>query len=253
MADGGSIVIDVREARLVLGQVLGLAAGAYACLSVTDSGVGMGEATLSRAMDPFYTTKGPGEGTGLGLSMVHGMAIQANGRLILKSEVGRGTTAELWLPLTETGVATTSAAQPAPGGALEAPPCVVLAVDDDALVLLNTVMMLEDLGHKVFEATSGKEALAVLAREPSVELVVTDMAMPHMSGIQLYDVAQSRYPKLRFLLVTGYAEASDDDQPMLLRIAKPFRQDDLARAVQDVLGTEPPRVLQFPAPSFSRP
>ncbi len=133
MADGGTIVIDVREARLVIGQVPGLAAGAYGCLSVTDSGVGMDEATLSRAMEPFYTTKGPGQGTGLGLSVVHGIAIQANGRLILKSEVGRGTTAELWLPLTETGVATTGAAEPAPG---------VLAVDEDALVPLNTVMLL---------------------------------------------------------------------------------------------------------------
>ena len=133
MADGGTIVIDVREARLVIGQVPGLAAGAYGCLSVTDSGVGMDEATLSRAMEPFYTTKGPGQGTGLGLSVVHGIAIQANGRLILKSEVGMGTTAELWLPLTETGVATTGAAEPAPG---------VLAVDEDALVPLNTVMLL---------------------------------------------------------------------------------------------------------------
>ena len=185
-------------------------------------------------MEPFYTTKGPGRGTGLDLPMVHRIAIQAKGRLNLKSEVGRGTTAELWLPLTETDVAATRAAQPAPGRALEGRPCVVLAVDDDALVLPNTVMILEDFGHKVFEATSGKEALAVLAQEPSVELVLTDMAMPHTSGIQLINVAQSLYPELRFLLATGYADASDDVLPTLLRIMKPFLQDDLARAVQDV-------------------
>jgi PAS domain S-box-containing protein len=254
MPDGGAIVIDVREDRLEPGQVPGLAAGAYACLSVRDSGVGMDAVTLSRAVEPFYTTKGPGQGTGLGLSMVYGMAIQANGRLILKSEVGRGTTAEIWLPLIESGHATTRAAKLELTRALESTPCVVLAVDDDALVLLNTVMMLEDLGHKVFEATSGKEALAVLAREPSVELVITDMAMPRMSGMQLFGVARSLYPKPRFLLATGYAEASDDDLPMPPRITKPFWQDDLARAIQVAMGTGPPgaSVLQFPAPSLLR-
>jgi PAS domain S-box-containing protein len=254
MTDGGTIVIDVREARLAQGQVDGLAAGSYACLSVKDSGVGMDEITLSRAMEPFYTTKGPGKGTGLGLSMVHGVMIQANGRLILNSEVGKGTTAELWLPLMEGAVATTGTALPAPGRALDGTNRLVLAVDDDELVLLNTVMVLEDLGHKVFEAASGKEALAVLAREPSIELVVTDMAMPHMSGTQLFEVAQNLYPRLRFLLAAGYMEASDDDQPMLLRITKPFWQDDLARAIQVVFETEPPdaRVIQFPMAAVSQ-
>jgi CheY-like chemotaxis protein len=204
--------------------------GTYICLSVTDSGVGMNEETLSRAMEPFYTTKQPGQGTGLGLSMVHGMAMQAGGRLVLKSELEKGTIAELWLPIDAAGVSATNAASASRPVARTS--LTILAVDDDPLVLLNTVTMLEDLGHGMFEASSGKKALEVLAREPSIELVVTDMAMPQMNGLKLVEFARALYPKLRFVLATGYAEAPDDDQPELLRLKKPFWQDDLAKAVR---------------------
>jgi len=230
MPDGGAIVIEVREARLAQGQVSDLPDGTYICLSVTDSGVGMNEETLSRAMEPFYTTKQPGQGTGLGLSMVHGMAMQAGGRLVLKSELEKGTIAELWLPIDAAGVSATNAASASRPVARTS--LTILAVDDDPLVLLNTVTMLEDLGHGMFEASSGKKALEVLAREPSIELVVTDMAMPQMNGLKLVEFARALYPKLRFVLATGYAEAPDDDQPELLRLKKPFWQDDLAKAVR---------------------
>jgi len=235
MPDGGKIVVEVREARLAEGELSPLAAGAYVCLAVRDTGVGMSEATLSRAIEPFYTTKQPGLGTGLGLSMVHGMATQAGGCLTLESEVGKGTIAELWLPAHETDAAparVASASAPIELAPIELAPLAVLAVDDDPLVLLNTVTMLEDLGHKVFEASSGKKALDALAREPSIEMVVTDMAMPQMSGLKLFELAHSLYPNLRFVLATGYAEASPDDHPALLRLAKPFAQDDLANALR---------------------
>lgn len=249
MPGGGTIVIDVREQRLAAGQLQDLAAGHYACLSVKDSGVGMDAATLSRATEPFFSTKGPGQGTGLGLSMVHGMAIQAGGRLILKSELGRGAVAELWLPLSQTAPAAGEGDLFAAGRAADAPR-VVLAVDDDALVLLNTVMMLEDLGHVVFEAVSGREALELLAREPTIDLVITDMAMPQMSGMEFFGLAHALYPALRFVLATGYAEASKDDDPALVRLAKPFAQDDLSRAIQAAIAAPPPsrRVLKFPPP-----
>jgi CheY-like chemotaxis protein/anti-sigma regulatory factor (Ser/Thr protein kinase) len=250
MPGGGAIVVDLREERLAPGQVHGLGAGLYACLTVKDSGVGMDEVTLSRAMEPFYTTKGPGQGTGLGLSMVHGMAIQAGGRLVLDSEPDRGTVASLWLPLTETPHDIGDTHPFAASGAADRTACTVLAVDDDPLVLLNTVMMLEDLGHTVFEASSGKQALELLAREAAIEIVVTDMAMPHMSGLQLFWMAGNLYPELRFLLATGYAESTDDEAPALLRLAKPFGQDDLDKAIQTAFGAPPatPRVVQFPLP-----
>jgi PAS domain S-box-containing protein len=247
MQNRGTITISLREDRLAHGQIHALEAGSYACLSVEDSGTGMNAATLARAMEPFYSTKGPGQGTGLGLSMVHGMALQANGALVLKSEPGHGTTAELWFPLSKAGSRKGGRALPAQAPR-SAAPSVVLAVDDDALVRLTVAMMLEDLGHKVFEAGSGKEALALLASEPSIALVVTEMAMPQMTGIQLFIEARRLYPALKFLLASGYAEASEDDQPQLPRITKPFWQEDLAQAIDLILAGAPPTrgVIPFP-------
>jgi len=125
------------------------------------------------------------------------------------------------------------------------PSHIVLAVDDDDLARLDTVMMLEDLGHIVFEANSGERALELLRREPAIELVVTDMAMPHMSGLDLCGVAQSLYPSLRFVLATGRGEASDCDEPALLRLSKPFLQFDLARTVELAMEMAPwnPKVV----------
>ena len=128
----------------------------------------MDEETLRRAAEPFFTTKGVGKGTGLGLSMVHGFAEQSGGRLILRSQKDRGTTAELWLPVAKASAQPVAPPQAVPAKTFR--PLTILAVDDDALVLMNTVAMLEDLGHTVFEAYSGKEALEILRREDSVDL-----------------------------------------------------------------------------------
>jgi CheY-like chemotaxis protein len=129
--------------------------------------------------------------------------------------------------------------------AVPKPPHIVLAVDDDDLARLDTVMMLEDLGHTVFEANSGEKALDVLRREPAIDLVVTDMAMPHMSGLDLCSIAQNLYPSLRFVLATGQGEASDCDEPALLRLPKPFLQFDLARTVELAMEMAPwsPKVI----------
>lgn len=125
------------------------------------------------------------------------------------------------------------------------PAYIVLAVDDDPLARRNTVMMLEDLGHLVFEANSGEQALELLRREPAIDLVVADMVMPHMSGLELCGVAQSLYPSLRFVLATGHGEASDGDEPALLRLPKPFLQFDLARTVEIAMDMAPwtPRLV----------
>jgi len=127
----------------------------------------------------------------------------------------------------------------------QAPTYIVLAVDDDPLARRNTVMMLEDLGHLVFEANSGEQALEMLRREPAIDLVVADMAMPHMSGLDLCSAAQSLYPSLRFVLATGQGEASNGEEPALLRLPKPFLQFDLARTVELAMDMAPwsPRVI----------
>ncbi len=153
-----------------VGQSTGLKPGPYICLSVSDTGEGMDKETLRRAMEPFFTTKGVGKGTGLGLPMVHGFAEQSGGRFILRSQQGSGTTAELWLPV---AVAAPSAPTIDKADnqktipAMKTRSLVVLAVDDDPLVLMNTVGMLEKgiSGHVVFQAFSGAEALDILRRE----------------------------------------------------------------------------------------
>lgn len=173
MPEGGTISIGVRQA--VGGcDTKGTPPGEYLCLSVSDTGEGMDEATLARAREPFFTTKGVGKGTGLGISMVHGFAEQSGGKLVLTIQKGEGTTAEIWLP--EAAIAVNPVVREL---AVVSPATVrtlhLLVVDDDALVRMNTTMMLEDLGHSVVEASSGQEALAALEAD-KFDLLITDQA-----------------------------------------------------------------------------
>ena len=199
----------------------------------------MDEATLTRATEPFFTTKGVGKGTGLGLSMAQGLAEQSGGRLALKSSRGSGTTVEVWLPVagaeTETEMETGAPMEPEPAPK-KARKLVVLAVDDDPLVLMNTAAMLEDADHKVIEASSGDEALKVLRQGKHVDLVITDQAMPGMTGIQLVQAIKADWPHLPIIMATGYAELPEGADPDLARLSKPFTQADLTKAVGDVMG-----------------
>ncbi len=200
-------------------------------LSVIDSGHGMTPEILSRAMDPFFTTKGVGKGTGLGLSMVHGFAEQAGGRFVLESELDKGTKASLWLPLARKDVLRTADAKEASSASERQ--LVILAVDDDFLVLASTVAMLEDLGHRVTAAHSGKEALSAL-KEGSFDLVIVDQAMPHMTGTELIERIRADNPAQPVLLASGYAEL-DSDSIKISRLSKPFLQHQLALAVQKAI------------------
>jgi PAS domain S-box-containing protein len=231
MPDGGTIVIAAREENVAAGAAGGLRPGRYVCLSVSDTGEGMDKATLTRAMEPFFTTKGVGRGTGLGLSMVHGMTEQSGGRFVLKSRKNDGTTAELWLPLAKAVKGAREAERAPKEGGQPTRPLVVLAVDDDGLVLMNTTLMLQELGHTVLEAGSGKQALDILRREPAVDLVITDHAMPHMTGVQLAATIREERPELPIILATGYAELPPGAETGLPKLAKPFRQQDLMEAV----------------------
>lgn len=234
MPEGGTVVIAARSVEVGSSDGARLAPGRYLCVSVIDKGQGMDEATLARAMEPFFTTKGFGKGTGLGLSMVHGLAEQSGGRLTLGSRLGEGTTAELWLPVAdEVQTAQGESDPPSPVAEEKSErPLTVLVVDDDALILMNTAALLEDLGHKVIEASSAKEALAILSNGEAVDLLITDHAMPQMTGAQLAEAVMAKWPTLPIILATGYAELPSDSGLKLPRIAKPFWQADLSRAIE---------------------
>jgi PAS domain S-box-containing protein len=226
MPEGGTIV-------LTAGEVEDEEGAKYVCLSVEDEGEGMDQDTLARATDPFFTTKGVGKGTGLGLPMVQGMVEQCGGRFTLKSEPGKGATAEVWLPVTDTperiAPADDGAVRPA-GRSLR-----VLAVDDDPIVLLNTATVLADNGHEVLQAHSGPAALALLA-EHAVDLMITDYAMPGMNGAELVRQAQAEHPDLKAIIASGYAELPDGLALDVPRLAKPFNDADLAAMIDDVAG-----------------
>ncbi|WP_053144644.1 PAS domain-containing sensor histidine kinase [Pseudomonas sp. P97.38] len=230
MPHGGSILIAADE-RLATeaGAQASLKPGRYVCLSITDEGEGMDEATLASAVEPFFTTKGVGKGTGLGLSMVHGLAEQLGGRLILESQKGVGTSAQLWLPLADS-----AASEKAVVEAQAAPPppeLLVLVVDDDSLVLTSTRLLIEDLGHRVLCAHSGSQALELHERNPDIDLVITDMAMPQMDGAQLAKLLRDRQPDLPIILATGYAERLEGFASQLPRLTKPFKQIDLVQVI----------------------
>lgn len=233
MPDGGKIVIGARTEEISDPAKSSLPPGRYVCLSVVDNGTGMDAATLASATDPFFTTKGVGKGTGLGLSMVHGFIAQLGGRFILKSEKGVGTTAELWMPVATPG----SLAKPAinvPSMA-PVPGLCVLVVDDDSLVLTSTSLLLEDLGHRVISAVSGAQALEVFGKSPAIDLVITDMAMPHMNGAQLAQAIRGIKPQVPIILATGYAERLEGFVTELPRLSKPFTQLHLVEIIAQAM------------------
>jgi len=245
MPSGGQIIVAAREETIE--EDKSLKPGAYVCLTVRDFGVGMDEETLKRATEPFFTTKEPGKGTGLGLSMVHGVAEQSGGRLVLNSRPGEGTTAEVWIPVAASSARAAKQEAPAPEPA-PIDSMVVLAVDDDALVLTNTVAMLEDLGHRPIAAYSGVEALEILKARSDVDLVITDHVMPRMTGLQLTQQLRKQRPDLPIILATGYAELASDEARDLPKLAKPFTQDELATLIAKTAekSARRARVLKFP-------
>jgi PAS domain S-box-containing protein len=234
MPTGGIILISAAQQHVGPDHETRLPPGRYVRLAVTDKGEGMSEETLARATEPFFTTKGVGKGTGLGLAMVHGMTEQIGGRFLLKSDKGKGTTAEIWLPVAGSA-SEPQQEQPTPQKE-EAPQCSlrILAVDDDGLVLFNTTAMLEDLGHGVTEANSGVTALALLRQQP-FDLVITDQAMPKMTGVQLLKAIRAEWPDLPVILATGYAELPGGEQIDVPKLDKPFSEKELAKVLAQVM------------------
>jgi signal transduction histidine kinase/CheY-like chemotaxis protein len=231
MPDGGALTIGLSRHQLARAEG-GLAPGAYVRLTVRDTGHGMDEVTLAKAIEPFFSTKGLGKGTGLGLSMVHGLADQSGGAFRLESAIGIGTSAHLWLPAVD-GPA--EAATPVEPPCRAAQPAMILLVDDDPLIAASTQALLEDLGHHVVEAHSAREALALFEGGLAPDLVITDHAMPEMTGTDLAITLRARDPALPILLATGYAELKGVQPLDLPRLAKPYDQARLSMEISRLL------------------
>jgi signal transduction histidine kinase/DNA-binding response OmpR family regulator len=229
MPGGGGLTVSAEQARLEKGVRAGLADGSYVRIAVADTGEGMDEATLARAIEPFFSTKEVGRGTGLGLSMVHGLAGQLGGAFQLSSTPGEGTRADLLLPVAPPnslpGSIRAVSASHARGTAYS-----ILLVDDEDLVRAGTAEMLRERGHDVVEAKGGADALTRLSDGAAFDIVVTDFTMPRMNGAELARRIRERSPETPVLIVTGYAGVEIDlDVPQL---AKPFRQADLEKQIQ---------------------
>ncbi|HTD73372.1 MAG TPA: response regulator [Steroidobacteraceae bacterium] len=256
MSDGGSVRITALADTIMPGgsapihpvgngfaktsnnaQNVSLPPGAYVRIIIVDTGVGMDQVTLAKATEPFFTTKGPGKGTGLGLSMVHGLAAQSGGLLRIHSEPNAGTIVELWLPQATTAAAAVARAPETAAHLRPATvPCTVLIVDDDSLVMTGTAAMILDLGHTPVEAHSGAEALELLISGLKVDVVLTDHAMPSMTGLQLAESIHRKFPGLPIILATGYAELPVDPATLgIARLAKPCTQLEIAAAIHQAV------------------
>jgi CheY-like chemotaxis protein len=231
MPEGGTLRISVESAAVSTAHRSGLRPGRYVRLSVADTGTGMDEATVKKAIEPFFSTKGIGRGTGLGLSMVHGLASQLGGVLMIESKPGLGTNVEIWLPASDADASEAFAAEdttpPASGAGT------VLLVDDEDLVRMSTADMLADLGYAVIEAGSAEEALRLVDGGQHVDVLVSDHLMPGMTGTELARELRGRWHGLPVLVVSGYAEA-EGVAPDLVRLIKPFRQVDLAAKLREL-------------------
>ena len=229
--------------------------GDYVMVAVGDSGVGMSEDVRARAIDPFFTTKPLGQGTGLGLSMVYGFVKQSRGHLRLDSEPGRGTTVRLYLPraaalVAEDGGATAPTVEAA--GLVSAAQS-VLVVEDDPGVRMLVVEVVNRLGHQVCEAADGQAALPLLQRLRRLDLLISDVGLPGLNGRQLADLAREAWPGLPVLFISGYAEQaavrSGFLAPGMELIAKPFSLDVLAAKVGAMLSRSDAGPPAVPAPA----
>jgi len=242
MAAGGRLSLEARNVELSAAEAAALhevRPGRYVMLAVSDTGAGMSRAVVERAFEPFFSTKGPGKGSGLGLSTVYGFVRQSGGYVSIDSQPGRGTTVRLYLPQ---AAAPAPAAVPSPAG----PPAArgqgeaVLVVEDDAAIRQLAVAQLRKLGYRTLEAESGRAAEPLLRGPARIDLLLTDIVMPGgLGGLELAALALRLRPGLKYLLVSGYAEdAFAKAAPGGGRrhfLAKPFRQQDLARAVRAAL------------------
>ncbi|MBY5810742.1 ATP-binding protein [Rhizobium leguminosarum] len=242
MPGGGNLTIETANTELderYSRMHSEVEAGQYVMISITDTGTGMSPEVIERAFDPFYTTKGPGKGTGLGLSQVYGYIKQSGGHIKIYSEIDRGTTLKIYLPR-HVGTAgarlNVAGAQPLPQGSVKD---TILVVEDDENVRTMTAESLHELGYTVLQAASGMEALMLLEQNAAVDLIFTDIVMPQMSGRQLADIVQEKWPTIRILYTTGYTRNAIVHNGVLDHgvslLAKPFSLEQLAHKIRELL------------------
>jgi CheY-like chemotaxis protein len=237
MPDGGTL--SIRTANRLLGDPMEPEepqTGAYVMVSVQDTGTGMTPEVRERVFEPFFTTKAPGAGSGLGLSQVIGTARQAGGGVRIDTTPGQGTTISVFLPRAIAPAeqqATPQFGEPSHGRT-----ATVLLVDDDEAVRAVTGAMLKDLGYEVHEAASGAIALRLLETDTPVDLLMTDLAMPFMTGAQLAQAARARRSGLPVVFISGYADAEGltGAVPMHRLVRKPFRPGELREEIEAALG-----------------
>jgi PAS domain S-box-containing protein len=233
MPDGGDLTIEIENRSVA--EDVGLAAGDYVVITVSDTGTGMPPEVMERVFEPFFTTKESGKGTGLGLSMVYGFVQQSNGHVEVDSEPDEGTTIRIFLPRTngEAAGAMTESESPAmqPFGKGQT----VLVVEDDPAVRQVAVSTLRSLGFQVREAENGDAAADMLKTSTGVKLVLSDVRMPGgLTGIDLARLVKREWPTVRVLLTTGYVDGNDTLEDIEL-LYKPYRATDLAERIQSLL------------------
>ncbi|MEH7830082.1 hybrid sensor histidine kinase/response regulator [Gemmobacter denitrificans] len=246
MPDGGHLLIEAENAVLDDSYAEanpGARAGAFLRISITDTGHGMPTEIAARAFDPFFTTKAVGKGSGLGLSMVHGFVNQSGGHVKLYSEVGIGTTISLYLPRGR-GTGRNTAAMPAPGKVPMGQGEHIIIAEDDPALRAHVIRLVESLGYRVSAAEDGAAALALIRATPDAALLFTDVVMPgDMPGTALAEHALAERPGLKILFTSGYTEAAitrnGQLDPGMQLLSKPYRRDELARKLREVLEATP--------------
>ncbi|KAB1072590.1 PAS domain S-box protein [Methylobacterium planeticum] len=242
MPHGGRLTVETANAHLddaYVAREVGVQAGQYVCICVSDTGTGMPADVIARAFDPFFTTKPLGQGTGLGLSMIYGFAKQSEGNVKIYSEMGQGTTVKLYLPRyrgdLEQAVEVSAQAPRAERGET------VLVVEDDTTVRSLVGEVLQELGYRTFEASDGPSGLQILQSDVDIDLLITDVGLPGINGRQLADQARVTRPTLKVLFMTGYAENAAFGNGHLgvgmQMITKPFPVEGLATKIRSIIGS----------------
>jgi CheY-like chemotaxis protein len=230
MPDGGTITLSTEHVELRPNKIDGLPAGRYAKVTVRDTGTGMPLEVAQRAIEPFFTTKAIGKGTGMGLSQVYGTIKQFGGELIIETEVGKGTAISFFLPAQQSDANEELAAESEAGTEK------ALVVDDQPDVLNVAVELFRSMGYEVLSADNGEDALEILKRTPDVDVLFSDIIMPGMSGIDLARNARSLIPNIKVVLASGYAASAptkgNGSTEDFKFIQKPYRMSEIAKKLR---------------------
>jgi CheY-like chemotaxis protein len=240
MPNGGKLIIATEQCDLDEDSAathMEVSPGLFVLMSVTDTGSGMDKETQSHIFEPFFTTKEPGKGTGLGLATVYGIVKQSNGHIAVDSEPGRGTTFKVYLPSLEQSASLTA---PPPAITAHRGNATILLVEDEAPLRALSSESLQRLGYTVLSAADGIEALEAVEKHPGrIDIVVTDIVMPHLGGKELVDTLRQKHSNFGVIFMSGYTESSLPETDTVsggeVLLAKPFSSELLAQKVNEVL------------------